>query len=171
MSDLIDECVWLMWGSIFLLRALTTMKLNSYIAILASPKYKNLYHSGVKGKNFNLILRSHYFFFLIFLFFLHFILLSSCLSPHCLSIFSFFLHRPITDLHEPSCHKPIAADPCLTTDLIHLGHSSLFSPFQLCVSSCAYVSGWIFVLGMGFGLAVLIFLLYFFVLLHWFWWA
>ena len=51
--------VWLVWESIFLLRALTTVKLNSYITILASPKYKNLYYNGVKGKIFTFITTVH----------------------------------------------------------------------------------------------------------------
>ena len=100
-------------------------------------------------------------------------------------------HRPITDLHKPSHHKPIAADPRSTVNLTHFGLSSLFSAFWLCVSGYAcvlalyfglgfcfehgfqflfqawvsiFVSGWVCV-------RVVIFLLSFFILLHWFWWA
>ena len=64
----------------------------------------------------------------------------------------FFLpQRPIVDLHKPSRHKPVAADPRLAADLTHFSLSSLFSAFQfcvsavlvfwLCVSGCACVSG------------------------------
>ena len=66
---------------------------------------------------------------------MHFIFLSPCLSPHCLSISSFFLHRSIADLHKPSHHKPIVAE------LTHFSLSSLFSSFRLCVSGCTCVSG------------------------------
>ena len=70
---------------------------------------------------------------------MHFIFLSPCLSPHCLSISSFFLHRPIADLHEPSRHRLIAVE------LTHFSLSSLFSSiwlvFRLCVSGCTCVSG------------------------------
>ena len=46
----------------------------------------------------------------------------------------FFLpQRPILNLHEPSRHRPIAAD------LTHFGLSSLFSTFWICVSSYACV--------------------------------
>ena len=89
-------------------------------------------HCRWKLNFFFFILRLHYYLY-FFLFFLHFILLSSCLSPHCLSISSFFLHTPIADLHEPNCHRPIAAD------LTHLGLSSLFSAFRVCVSGYACV--------------------------------
>ena len=42
------------------LRALTTVKLNSYIAILVLPKHKNPYYSsGVKGKFFTFIATMH----------------------------------------------------------------------------------------------------------------
>ena len=42
------------------IRAFTIVKLNSYIAILASPKYKNSYYSsGAKGKNFTFIVIVH----------------------------------------------------------------------------------------------------------------
>ena len=42
------------------IKALTAMKLNSYIAILASPKHKNPYYSsGAKGKIFTFIATVH----------------------------------------------------------------------------------------------------------------
>ena len=80
----------------------------------------------------------------------------------------FFLpQRPIVDLHKPSRHRAIIADPRLAADLTYFGLSSLFSAFRFCVSGCACVSGcvcvsgllvfricvsgWVFVLGMGFG--------------------
>ena len=94
-------------------------------------------------------MRSHYFYY--FLFFMHFILLSSYLSHQCLSISSFFLHRPIADLHKPNCHKPIAANPRSAVDLNHLCLSSLFSTFRLVFSGCAYVSALCFGLCLCFG--------------------
>ena len=116
----------------------------------------------------------------IYLFFLAFILLSPCLSPHYLSISSFFLHRPIdpsfflhrsiADLHEPSHHRPIVIDPCSAADLTHFSLSSLFLAFRLCVLGCAHVSGLCFGLclcfrhGFWFLFRAVIFLLSFFVL-------
>ena len=101
-------------------------------------------------------------FTLLFFFFLNFIL--SCFhSPLIVSLSSlplhlFFLpHRPITDLHEPSRHRPIAANPRSATDLTHFGLSSLFSAFWLyvsgysCVSGCACVSALCFRLCLCFG--------------------
>ena len=42
------------------LKALTAVKLNGYIAILASPKHKNAYYcNGVKGKIFTFIATMH----------------------------------------------------------------------------------------------------------------
>ena len=42
------------------IRALTAVKLNSYIAILASPKHKSPYYrSQAKGKNFTFVATVH----------------------------------------------------------------------------------------------------------------
>ena len=70
----------------------------------------------------------------------------------------FFLpQRPIVDLHKPSRHKPVAADPRLAADLTHFSLSSLFSAFQFCVSAVLVfwlcVSGCACVLALCFGLA------------------
>ena len=110
-----------------------------YSAIVELKQYFFCYIATVHNVIFFffLILHSHYFFYLLF--FMHFIFLSPCLSPHCLSISSFFLHRPIADLHEPSRHRLIAVE------LTHFSLSSLFSSiwlvFRLCVSGCTCVSG------------------------------
>ena len=109
----------------------------------------------------------------------------------------FFLpQRPIVDLHKPSRHKPVAADPHLVADLTHFGLSSLFSAFRFCVSGCACVlalcfglclcfklacvsdlcfglgfcfgHGFRFLFRDGFVFRAVIFLLFFFFLLHWF---
>ena len=110
-----------------------------------------------------------------FLFFLTLILLSSCLSPHCLSISSFFLHRP-TDpsffLRDPSsiCMSPTATDPSPSTHVrpptwpisasfLYFRHFDFVFQavlvFRLCVSSLLVfricVLSWVFVSGMGFG--------------------
>ena len=125
--------------------------------------------------------------FFYFLFFLAFILLFSCPSPHCLSISSFFLHRPfflpqrpIANLHEPSRHRPITIDPRSAADLTHFGLSSLFLVFRavlvfwLCVLGCAYVSA------LCFGLWFFYFFFFFFtgfdghggaVVVQWFLWV
>ena len=88
-------------------------------------------------KNKFFILCSHFF----FLFFPSFSFL--CLSPHCLSISSFFLYRP-TDpsffLRDPSPPTwPISAS------LLYFRHFGFVFRavlvFRLCVSSCACVSG------------------------------
>ena len=85
--------------------------------------------------------------FLIFI--LSFILLSLSLSSLPLHLFflppqthiPFFLsQRPIADLHEPNCHRPVAANPRSAVDLTHFGLSSLFSTFRFCVSNYACVS-------------------------------
>ena len=120
-------------------------------------------------KNKFFILCSHFF----FLFFPSFSFL--CLSPHCLSISSFFLHRP-TDpsffLRDPSpiCTSPATTNPSpptwpISASLLYFRHFGFVFRavlvFRLCVSSCACVSGlfvfricvsgWVFVSGMGFG--------------------
>ena len=59
--------------------------------------------------------------------------------------------QTITDLHEPSRHRPIAADPHSATNLTHFGLSSLFSAFWLCVSGCACVLALCFGLCLCFG--------------------
>ena len=184
------------------LRALVAIELKSYIAILALPKHKNN-HTTVELKLLFLAslqqctsidrcvlqlrakkkkkntLHSHYFFY--FLFFLAFILLSLCLSPHCLSVSSFFLHRPfflphrpIADLHKPNHHRPIARRPTLSRQPDPF--QPLFSIFG--VSSLCF--GFVFRAGFLFWawvsvfvsdqvcVQVVIFLLSFFVLLHWF---
>ena len=85
----------------------------SQIAILVTPKHKNPhYNSGVKGKIFTFIatmqsyiwlctvaknfIKKNYFTFtlLFFLFLLSFSFLY--VNAHCLSVSSFFLHRPNT---------------------------------------------------------------------------
>ena len=66
----------------------------------------------------------------------------------------FFLpQRPIANLHRPSRHKPVAANPHSTTNLTHFGLSSLFSAFRFCVSGCACVSAFCFRLCLCFRLA------------------
>ena len=104
-----------------------------------------------------------------------FILLSLSLSPHCLSISSFFLHKP-TDpsffLRDPSliCTSPATTNPSPLTHVRPptwpISASFLYFwrfrfvfravlVFRLCVSSLLVfqicVSGWVFVSGMGFG--------------------
>ena len=126
-----------------------------YIYIIAFSYRAHLYidvHYSNEAKKKKIF----YFVFTLlfyFLFFLAFILLSPCLFPHCLSISSFFLHRPfflpqrpIANLHKPSRHRPITIDPRSAADLTHFGLSSLFLVFRavlvfwLCVLGCAYVS-------------------------------
>ena len=93
-------------------------------------------------------------------------LLSSSTNPQTLLSSS----QTITDLHEPSCHRSIAADPCLAVDLTHFDLSSLFLAFRLCVSSCVYVLALCFGLCLcfsfffrdGFMFRAMIFLLFFF---------
>ena len=93
-------------------------------------------------------------------------LLSSSTNPQTLLSSS----QTITDLHEPSCHRSVAADPCLAVDLTHFDLSSLFLAFRLCVSSCAYVLALCFGLCLcfsfffrdGFMFRAMIFLLFFF---------
>ena len=95
-------------------------------------------------------MHSHYFLFLFFI-------LSCFHSPFSVSLFSlplcllFLPHRPITNLHEPSCHRPIVVDPRSVADLTHFGLSSLFSAFRLCVLSCACVLALCFGLCLYFG--------------------
>ena len=180
------------------------MELKSYIAILAPPKHKNN-HAAVelnliflasllqctfiykcalqlKAKKNKKLFYSHTIFFLILscfhspfsvsLFTASPSLLSSSTNPQTLLSSS----QTITDLHEPSCHRSIAADPCLAVDLTHFDLSSLFLAFRLCVSSCAYVLALCFGLCLcfsfffrdGFMFRAMIFLLFFFFLLHWF---
>ena len=116
-------------------------------------------------------------FTLLFLFFYSFfcISLSSLLTTS--SFASFFLHRSITDLHEPSCHRPIvtdprsAADPCwpiLASILCFWRLCLCFGvdfglSFRLCLCFrfvfwagflfCAWVSVWVCVSSVGFGLS------------------
>ena len=129
---------------------------------LKVKKINFLFCIHVKGKKINFLFYIHTTFYIFYsscisFSFLHVFLLVT--SPSLLSSStnpSFFLYRPIADLHEPSRHKPIATDPRSTTNVTHLGPFSLSSTFWVCVLS------WVFVSGMGFGLAVLIFLLSFF---------
>ena len=100
-------------------------------------------------------------FFLFFI--LSFIILSPSLSLQCLSISSFFLHRP-TDpsffLKDPSpiCMSPVATKPSPSTHvrpptwpisasiLYFRRFGFLFRAvlmFRLCVSGCAYVSAYV----------------------------
>ena len=143
-----------------------------------------------------------------FLFFLNFIF--PCLSPHCLSISSFFLHKPF--FLPPQTHRRSAQAQPPQTPLspLFLSHFSTRLKSEHFVSLCTHFvsiekdqatplamkSGSQYqlgldssvktvkscplaqvllagtesdrVLGMGFGLAVLIFLGFCFVLLHWF---
>ena len=112
-------------------------------------------------------------FTLLFLFFVFsFIILSPSLSPHCLSIFSFFLHKPTNPsffLRDPSpiCTSPAATNPSLSTHvqpptwpisasiLYFQRFSFVFQAvfvFRLCVSGfLVFQVGWICVSGTGFG--------------------
>ena len=152
-------------------------------------------------KNINFLFCIH----ITFLFFILSAFHSPCLSPHCLSISSFFLHRPfspslisqaqppqnlfsIADLTSPAatdpsvslCTHSFSIEKDQATSLAsksggqyQLGLDSSVKTMKPCPLAQVSSAGTEMdrVLGMGFGLVVLIFLGFCFVLLHWFWWA